>query len=414
MNVGSLQKCIRMWTRENMHLKFWLLFNLTLLSSIAIASEISPLPSGLQVDCERGFRSLYEMDYFVAKNQFRTMIEKDTKHPAGYVYLASAVWLEHLSKLRRIQTQVYNRGNAFFRQRESSIDTIVEKSFYSTIEKGMVRAKMRLQKDRNDLAGLYYLGTAHGAIAGYESTIKRTFMSSLQHGSEAVKAHKKIVSRYPEFADAYVSIGMYNYVVGKLPPAVKIVMLLGGVRGSKTEGLKQLEKAAEHGLLAREEATVILVLLYDREKQHDRALKLLQKLSAKYPGNPVFRFESATMHGKLGHFQESIGIYESLLKEEKARNLILDFIHFEYAEILFSSGTWEKAHEHYLISRRVKDDTPIGLITMSHLRAGQCLNAMGNHEQASVEYQFVLKQPDIKGSRELAKKYLKRPYGSRN
>ncbi|MGH9856955.1 MAG: hypothetical protein ACRD4B_03825, partial [Acidobacteriota bacterium] len=260
-----------------MHPKFWLLFSLLLLCSLAQANEVSPLPSDLQIDCERGFRSLYQMDYSAAKDQFRKMIEKDTKHPAGYVYLASAVWLEHLSKLRRIQTQVYNRGNAFFRQRESAIDPIVEKLFYSTVEKGMVRAKMRLKKDENDLAGLYYLGTAHGAIAGYESTIKRTFFSSLEHGTEAVKAHKLVIARYPNFADAYVSIGMYNYVVGKLPSAVKILMMLGGVRGSKTEGLKQLENAAEHGSLARDEATAILVLLYDREKKQESALKLLQK-----------------------------------------------------------------------------------------------------------------------------------------
>jgi tetratricopeptide (TPR) repeat protein len=373
---------------------------------------VSPLPSNVQADCENAFRLLYQMEYPAAKEQFRVMIGKDTKHPAGYVYLASAVWLEHLSKLRRIQTQVYNRGNAFFRQRESSIDPVVEKLFYSTVEKGMVRAKMRLKTNQNDLAGLYYLGTAHGAIAGYESTVKRAFFSSLQHGTEAVKAHKRLIERYPNFADAYVSIGMYNYVVGKLPRAVKLLMMLGGVRGSRTEGLKQLENAAVNGSLARDEAAAILVLLYDREKKHESALKLLQKLAAKYPGNPVFRFESATMLGKLGQFQESIEIYESLLKEEHARNLLLDFIHFEYAETLFVSGSWQKAYEHYLTARRVKNDSPIGLITMSHLRSGQCLNAMGKHQEAAIEYAYVLKQPDVKGSRDLAKQYLKRPYGT--
>jgi tetratricopeptide (TPR) repeat protein len=401
-----------MWIRGNMRLKFWLLSSILVCASFVNAAEVSPLPPEMRIDCERGFHSLYQMDYAAAKNEFRAMIEKDMRHPAGYVYLASAVWLERLAKLRRIQTQIYNGGNAFFRQRESSIDPVVEKLFYSTVEKGMVRAKMRLQKDGNDLAGLYYLGTAHGAIAGYESTIKRTFFSSLEHGTEAVKAHKRVIAKYPDFADAYVSIGMYNYVVGKLPSAVKILMMLGGVRGSKSEGLKQLERAAEHGSLARDEATVILVLLYDREKKHESALKLLEKLSTKYPSNPVFRFESATMHGKLGHFQESIKIYESLLKDEMARNVLLDFIHFEYAEILFASGNWVKAYEHYLPARRVKEDTPIGLITMSHLRSGQCLNAMGKHQEASVEYGYVLRQPDIKGSRDLAKKYLKRPYGT--
>ncbi len=401
-----------MWTLKHIATKFWLLFSLALFCARVVSAEpLNALPPESEKDCIRGFHSLYEMDYKAAKQQFELMIQKDTKHPAGYVYLASAIWLEHLAKMRRLQTQIYNRGNAFFRQRQQDpIDPVVEKLFYSTMEKGMIRAKMRLRTDKNDLAGLYYLGTAHGAIAGYESTVKRMFLSSMQHGTEAVEAHRMVIKRYPQFADAYLSIGMYNYVVGKLPAPVKILMLLGGVRGSKEEGLKQLEKTLQQGHLARDEAAVILVVLYDREKRHEDALKLLQKLWDKYPSNPVFQFETATMLTKLGRLPESISIYERLLKEEAAQNYLLDFIHFEYAEILFSMASWEKAYQHYLSARRVMNQTPVGLISMSHLRSGQCLNAMGKNSDATIEYQFVLKQPDIQGSHALAKQYLKNPY----
>jgi tetratricopeptide (TPR) repeat protein len=393
-------------------MRFWQLFSVLFFSFCGTLLAGNPLPAGADPHCVAGFDALYNLDYEKAKKQFEEIIRKDSKHPAGYVYLASAVWLEHLSKLRGIQTQIYNRGNAFFRLREAPATPAVDKLFYTTIQKGLIRSKLRLQKDRTDLAGLYYLGSAHGTIAGYESTIKRSFLSSLQNGTEAVDAHKKLVKLYPSFNDAYVSIGMYNYVMGRLPAAMKILMLLGGVRGSKEEGLKQLERAADHGTLAKDEAAAVLVLLYDREKQHERALKRLQKLSEKYPANPVFRFETAAMLGKLGKFRESLAIYDSLLKEEQARNLLLDYIHFETAEILFGNGSWQKAYERFLTARRVKKDSPIGLITMSHLRAGQCLDAMGRNREAAIEYQFVMKQPEIMDSRKLAKKYLSHPFGA--
>jgi tetratricopeptide (TPR) repeat protein len=364
----------------------------------------------MESSCKNGFRFLYEMKYPEAKTQFEQMIQKDPSHPAGYIYLASSVWLEQLSKMRRLQTQIYNRGNAFFQQQNDPTDPQVEKAFYGMIEKGRIRANMRLKSNRNDLAGLYYLGTAHGAIAGYESTIKRSFFSSLQNGKKAVEAHKMLIKRYPHVADAYLSVGMYNYVVGNLPVGVKLLMLLGGVHGSKEEGLKQLEKAFRDGSLARDEAAVILVILYDRERRQEDALKLLKGLSEKYPGNPVFPFESATMLTKVGRLSESMAIYHKLLQKEAAQQYLLDFIHYEYAEVLFLTGSWQEAYNHFVRARRVMERTPVGLITMTHLRAGQCLNAMGRHKEAAVEYGFVLKQPDIRNSRDQAKKYLKNPW----
>jgi hypothetical protein len=114
---------IPMWIPGSTRLKYWLLCSFAILSTAAFAgNEVSPLPSHVQQHFESGFRSLYHLDYAAAKNEFHLMIAKDSKHPAGYVYLASALWLERLAKLRRVQTQVYNRGNAFFRQRENSLD----------------------------------------------------------------------------------------------------------------------------------------------------------------------------------------------------------------------------------------------------------------------------------------------------
>jgi tetratricopeptide (TPR) repeat protein len=393
---------------KRMRVKFLTLFSLMFCCAIPLQAQ--PLPQNLEPLCKEGFGSLYQMDYATAKRQFEQMIKSDSKHPAGYVYLASAIWLEHLATLRRAHTRLYNRGNAFFRQKNDAVDPVVDRLFHQTMQKGIVRAQLRLRADKNDLAGLYYLGTAYGSIAGYESTVKRAFLSSLRNGTEAVEMHKKVIKSHPQFVDAYLSLGMYNYVVGTLPAGVKVLMMLGGVRGSKQEGLKQLEKVVKHGNLARDEAAVILVVLYDREGRYQDAQKLLAGLVEKYPRNPIFRFESAAMYSKLARFAESVTAFETLLKDPVAMDYMPDLIHFESAEAFFVSRAWQKAYEHYLLSRRVLPTTPIGIVTLSHLRAGQCLDALGKKEDASIEYRFVLNQPDIQGTRNLAKSYLKTPF----
>ena len=397
-----------------------MLLNCSLLCSLLLViscPSYAALPEPLDPELEsisiKGFDALYSMDYASAKQLFQTMIRKNSRHPAGYVYFASAIWLERLAELRRLHTRIYNRGNTFFQTQKDPVDPGVEKNFYATMEKGIVRAELRLKKNPKDLAGLYYLGVAHGALAGYESTVKRTFLSSMKHGTAAVDAHKKVVKEYPQFKDAYLSIGLYSYVVGKLPLSAKILMLLGGVHGSTKEGIKQLEIANTQGKIARNEAAALLVLLYDREGRYADAFKMLDTLVKRYPHNPVFQFESAILHSKMGSMKESKKIYEKLLNDPLAQRYLLDSVHFEYAELYFVSGTWERAYTHYLNSRRVFRETPVGLITLSHLRAGQCLDAMGRSKEAAVEYGYVLKQPEIQNSKTLARQYLKEPYSLR-
>src|SRR5262245_12151065 len=137
-----------MWIRIHTHLRFWLFFSLLFLVRAGLVPALSPspdrgrppgspVPENLESNFRQGFHALYSMDYSQAKKEFEQMTRLEPKHPSGYIYLASAIWLEHLSKLRRLQSQIYNRNNAFFQTSQDAVDPEVEKLFYRNIEKGM-------------------------------------------------------------------------------------------------------------------------------------------------------------------------------------------------------------------------------------------------------------------------------------
>ncbi len=379
-----------------------------LFASIASAepSFFSP-----EMDLHRmaGFNALYNMEYEPAAEQFREMIRLDSAHPAGYIYLASSVWLRHLASLRRLQTQIYNRNDSFFVKANDTVDPAVDRQFQDLITKGMQLAESQLKKNKNDVAALYFLGVAKGALAGYESTVKRSFFSSLRNGSRAVALHREALKRDPNFTDAYLSVGMYDYVLGSLPLAVKILAFVSGHHGSKKEGLKELEKVYKEGKFARVEAGVILILLYDREKRLEDSLKIQQVLSAQYSRNSIFRSEMARTLARLGRYRQSVKLYEELLNDPVALDYMPDLIHYQYAETLFELNLWEKAYHHYMVSSGFSK-APESLITMSHLEAGKCLDALQKRELALKEYQFVLNRAQAFHSREQAQKYLKTPF----
>jgi len=356
-----------------------------------------------------GFEALYNMRYETAAEHFQEIIRLDPEHPAGYIYLASSIWLKHLASLRRLQTQLYNRNASFFVKKNDTVDPDVDKQFQDLIGKGMNLAEDRLKKDKNDVVALYFLGVAKGALAGYESTVKRSFFSSLRNGSKAVELHRTVLKRDPNFTDAYLSVGMYDYVVGSLPIGVKILAFIGGHHGSKKDGLAKLEKVYKDGTFARVEAGVILVLLYDREKRLEDSLKIQRELSAQYSRNPIFRSEIARTLARLGRYNESVKLYEELLGDSVALDYMPDLINYQYAETLFDLNLWEKAYYHYILSTSFPK-APESLITMAHLEAGKCLDAMQKRELALKEYQFVLNRAQAFHSRDEAKKYLKKPF----
>lgn len=376
----------------------------------ARAEPLSVLTDELDQLREQGFDALYRMNYENARGAFQKMIQQDSKHPAGYVYMAATVWLEHMASYRRIQIQLFPERSMFLLPDPKEPRQAAESEFTAYITKATIRAEMRLRKDDMDPIGLYYLGTAYATIAGFEGTINRSFMTAMRKGNEGADYHRKLLKEHPDFVDAELTVGLYDYVAGALPSVAKFFMLLGGIRGNKERGLDELNRVWEKGSYTPQEAGLMLAVIYNREKEWNKALIILQKLCAQYPENFIFQLHSAALLLKMNRVEETLPIYESLMANEAVYSQIGDFLHYQIAEVLFAMKEWEKAHKEYLAARRAFPVEPDPLVTMTHLRAGQCLNAMGRNDDANVEYQFVLNQRDVKDSKKFARQYIKEPF----
>ena len=350
------------------------------------------------------------MRYKEAREQFETLERMAPEEPAGPIYLANAVWLSYLASLRRLQTNIYNRNNAFFDEKANDpVDPKIDAEFHRHLDRGMDLAQKLLKANKKDKKGLYFLGIARNILAGYEATVKRSFFSALRNGSKGVGLHRDLLEIDPSFTDAYLSVGMYEYVVGSLPLAVKIVVFLGGVHGSKKDGLKMLEDGARNGNYARDEARTLLVMLYKREERMDDALKMLEELTASYPDNSLFLLERASTLADLSHLKQSSEAFDALLNNEAAMNYMADLIHYQYAEALVRGELWKKAHEQYVAAFET-EKAPASLKTMAHLGAGKCLDALGEREAALAEYRIVLKQKEAFDAQDQASDYIKKPF----
>ena len=373
------------------------------------SAETNLLPDQLNSIRIAGVQALMNMNYQNAKTSFEVMVQTAPDHPAGYIYLANTIWLGHLAELRRLQTSVYNRGDSFFGKKEDEVDPDVDKQFRETMNKGIELAETLLKKDKKNIPALYYLGIAKNIVAGYEATVKRSFMAALRNGSRGVDLHRDVMKLCSDCIDAQLSVGMYNYVVGSLPLAVKIVAFIGGVRGSKKDGIAMLEKVATEGNYAKDEGKVLLIMLYNREKRLEDGLKLLSELTADFPGNSLFRLEHAMTLGQVGRFRDSAKEFDAMLLDSSITGYIPDLLHYQYATMLFDARQWQKAYEQYLAAAS-SPKAPASLVTVARLNSAKCLDALGKRDLATEEYTAILKRLDVFDSHDTARKYLKKPF----
>ena len=370
---------------------------------------------------DNGFEALYNLDYKTARLHFSDMARSFPQHPAGSQYLASTLLLETLYKSRRLQASLYS-SKSFYSGSDDKADPNVVKQFRTLTRDAQRLAEARLKQNAKDAEALYFLGNVAAAKASFEEAVERRHFAALRDGSEAVAKHRQVIELDPNYVDAELTIGMYEYIVGSLPFPVKLMAGVFGAQGSKKRGIATIERVAKLGKTSRDHARGLLVILYFREKRYAEAADQARQLSAKYPRNYLFRIETAdalvsqaTTMGKnkqtpsdTDSAAEAYSIYQSLLRDKEVAGTsahLKDLIHFKYGEALLKTGRNDLAVTEFLSAAKT-EEADEKLVTMAHLYAAQALDAENKRGEAMAQYRLVLSRPDAYDAHVQARKRL--------
>jgi predicted Zn-dependent protease len=357
-----------------------------------------------------GNDALYNLDYQSARASFVRMTKMAPDHPAGYVNLANNLWLETLNASRRLSTSVYSSGSFYAQDaEEDEVNRKREREFNDLVRQALAVSKARLDKNPQDVEALYYNAAAQGLRAGYSVSVKRSFRKAIGDANGSVKIQKRVIKIDPNYTDAYLSIGLYEYVIDSLPFFWRTLARLAGLSGSKTRGIELLEKVVAKGKYASDDARVLLIGIYGREGKPDRALELISHLANKYPRNYLFGVERAAMLFKMNRADEANRAFADMLKDDRIAQAATDLINYQWAENLTAKGDYAAAIERYTAVKKWPKSEP-SLVSLAHLHAGQALDMLGKRDEAVAEYQIVLKREKIFDSHKLAAQYVKKPY----
>jgi tetratricopeptide (TPR) repeat protein len=373
-----------------------------------------------------GSEALFNLDYETARQAFKEMAQAFPNYPAGPQFLADSLWIETLYQTRRLQSSLYGSDDSFYSTSDDKADPQVVDRFRTLTRQARLLTEARLKQYPKDPEALYFLGAIEGLKAAFEEAVERRHFAALKDGSDAVDRHREVIKLDPNYHDAEITIGLYDFTVGSLPLPIKLLAGVAGFRGSKKRGLATLERVTKEGRWVRDEARTLLIVLYTREKRYAEAASIARELVAKYPPNYLYRLEAAdalvlqaAQEREANHAtvttateNEAFATFDSLLKDKAVRNTAaraFDLIHFKYGEALMTAGQYEKAAKEFLASADVPGAQQ-GLATMAHLYAARALDLAGKRNDAVTQYRAVLARPNVYDAHDQAQAGLKEAF----
>src|SRR4051812_30589436 len=248
----------------------------------------------------------YNLEHDAALATFREAVAADPQDAGAYRGLASSLWLSITFRRGNMTVDDYlgrpNKPNANPLPPPPP-DAVA--GFREAIEKAIALARQRIAHNAKDADAHYQLGAAIGLRASYSATVEGSVMAAFRAAREAYDEEETALDLQPQRKDAGLIIGTYRYIVATLSLPLRMVAYAAGFGGGKEKGLKQIEEAAAYSGENRTEARFALLLLYNREKRYDDALKVLGALREKYPRNRLLWLESGSTALRAGRAAEA-------------------------------------------------------------------------------------------------------------
>jgi len=344
-----------------------------------------------------GLDHFYNLEYEEALGNFRRALEREPENPIFVNYLAYTYLFRELYRTGQLETRLYTESNAFLKEEKPNPDPAAIETFKELIARSKEICSQRLKKEARDKIALYALGIAHALESSYEFTLAKRWFASLKAGTRAKEAHQKLKRYYPEEHDADMVLGLYEYAVGSIPAAVKWLALLVGYRGSKERGIELLQQAMVKGRLVTSDAAILLVVVYNRQKQYEYARQLLRPLSEYFPRNPLLRLEVGRTYEREGKRKEALEVYLAVAQDMEAHKpgyekLPRERLWYQVGYLHQQMHQFSEALEAYdHVTERHESD---GLLrAYSGLRRGEIFLARNQPQQARAEYERVAALP---------------------
>jgi len=362
----------------------------------------------------KGFDLVYSLDYDDARSAFQNLYQQYPQHPGPPLYLALTLWQHELFRRQDLQLDRFVSPESFMQPTEDQMPAEDKNAFFRYIGESQASCLAILKQEPGNRDARYFLGATHGALAAFALTIDRNKREAFRQGKKAYQYHLEIVEEQPDYYDAYVTLGLYEYIVANLPWYMKWIAQIAGYRGTEERAFKYLRLAVTKSQSVSVNARNLLVVLCLREKFYEEALENAQFLHRLYPRNFLLHLNVAQIFTEMNRPDQAAQVYMKIIAQAESgtpnyQKTPLGLLRYNIGKALMDMNRLELGQR--LFTAAIQDPTTAGRErALSYLCLAEVLDLIGNRQQAITNYQQVLSVANFEDSHSTAQAYLKKPY----
>ncbi len=357
--------------------------------------------------------ALYSLDFDVAERKLEVLAEAEPDNGRLWNLLASSIWLKIVFEQEKLSLDRYMGNRLGGDSADDRVDEAREARLRNVLDRVIEVAETTLEEDPENIDALYNRGVAYGTLASFEALVKRAYLAANGVAKKAREDHLNVLRLDPAYNDARLTIGTYDYALGVLPGVVRFLLGVFGIgRGDKEGGIRELEYAAELGNHGRTNAKMVLVVVYNREREYEKSLSVLEDLHAQYPRNFLLETGKASVYRRLESWGDAVETYQNILGKvvsgtDGYDRMDSEPIVFRIGETNVRRSKLDLALEAFTT---LIDSENVDVKGRAHLWVGKVLDAMGERDRAIEEYDFVLTLDCAENLRDEARDFKRRPY----
>ena len=382
-------------------------------ASMGWASEVHTNPLNLEPQVRVAYEHFYNLDYPGAVERFERIHEAHPGDPQATAMLLNAMIFQELYRLDLLDTTFYANDGFLTGRHATEEDPATRDRILGLADEAIHEADARIEHNPNDVDALFARGWVRSLKCTYVAMVERAYGAGFRLATKAKEDEERVLKLDPDYVDAKLVTGVYEYVVGALPWPFKLLIGFAGITGSKSEGLKMLNDAGDRGIITSIEARTAIALFLRREAKYKEAIEVVRSLKSQYPRDFLFCLEEANLIRDDGEGMVAVDAYRNLLIDSAKPGYYaqaqLELAYFGLGDALRGQRHFAEAAQAFEQAAGTKHVGP-ELKIRSLLAAGECRDMNGERELAVRDYKAAIEAGPNTSRADTARKRLRNPY----
>ncbi len=234
---------------------------------------------------------MYDLKFDEAHSTFAAWERSHSDDSLGPGSNAAAYLFSELARLGALESELFVDDSRFKDRAKLRPDPARKALFVQEIAQADRLADAALQRSGADSNALFVKSLTFGLRADNAGLIEKESFAALRYTKESRVFAERLLQAKPEAADAYLGLGVENYLLSLKPAPLRVLLRVTGSNVNRERGLEEIRETAIHGHYLEPFANLLLAVAALRDNNPVRARELLGELHRRFPDNELYTRE---------------------------------------------------------------------------------------------------------------------------